>query len=342
MSKISVIIPVYNVEKYIEQCINSLLNQTLKDCEFIFVNDGSKDSSKEIIEKYKALDDRIILINQENQGVSIARNNGLKVAKGEYLGFVDADDYIEPDMYETLYNAAIEDCCDVVLSNWKHEISGNFITKNYKFPKNTLLDRTFINNIILPYFLEEEDLNTACNKLYKNQIIKENNIQFPERVALGEDGVFNMRVFCNAKSLKYIDYAGYYYREVEGSATRNLLNKDYFKRALEVYKTDLKTICNINIDYKTEDKLKSMKLITSVISYIYIYFTSKDISLRYKYRYVNNMIKNKDVQSALDIYITERYGKLSRYEKFVVNMIRRESTTGLYLASTYSKFRNKK
>lgn len=342
MPKISVIIPVYNVEKYLEQCINSLLNQTLKDCEFIFVNDGSRDNSKEIIEKYKALDDRIILINQENQGVSIARNNGLNVAKGEYVGFVDADDYIKPDMYETLYNATIEENYDVVLSNWKHEISGKFITKDYKFPKNTLLDKTFINDIILPYFLEEENLNTVCNKLYKNSIVKENKIQFPERVALGEDGVFNMRIFCRAESLKYIDYAGYYYREVDGSATRNILNKDYFKRALEVYKTDLKTICDINIDLKKEYKLKSIKLINSVMSYIYIYFTSQDLNLRYKYRYVNNMIKNKDVQSALDIYITERYGKLSRYEKFIVNMIRRESTIGLYLASTYSKFRNKK
>lgn len=341
MPKISVIIPVYNVEKYLEQCINSLLNQTLKDCEFIFVNDGSKDSSKEIIEKYKALDNRIILINQENQGVSIARNNGLNVAKGEYIGFVDADDYIEEDMYETLYNATIEDNCDVVLSNWKHEISGNFITKNYRFPKNTLLDRTFINNIILPYFLEEDNLNTVCNKLYKNLIIKENNIQFPERVALGEDGVFNMRVFCRAMSLKYIDYAGYYYREVEGSATRNLLNKDYFKRALEVYKTDFKTICDIDIDYKTEYKLKSIKLITSVISYIYVYFTSNDLSLRYKYRYISNMIKNKDVQSALLIYMTEKYEKLGRYEKFIVNMIKRKSTIGLHIATTYSRLRNK-
>ncbi|MES9697320.1 glycosyltransferase [Bacillus sp. JJ927] len=102
----SVIIPVYNAEKYITQCIESLLNQTLRECEFIFINDGSTDNSEKIIEDYKKINDRITLINQENQGVSIARNRGLDVSTGEYVGFVDADDYIEKDMYEMLYNAA--------------------------------------------------------------------------------------------------------------------------------------------------------------------------------------------------------------------------------------------
>src|SRR6476646_4070363 len=95
--KVSVIIPVYNAGKYITRCIESLLNQTLQECEFIFINDGSIDDSREIIEGYKQVDDRIILINQVNQGVSIARNKGLYLAAGEYVGFVDADDCIEKD-----------------------------------------------------------------------------------------------------------------------------------------------------------------------------------------------------------------------------------------------------
>src|SRR3954470_7921673 len=102
--KVSVVIPVYNAEKYITECIESLLNQTLKQCEFIFVNDGSSDNSSQIINEFKKKDNRIILINQENQGVSIARNNGLKAASGEYVGFVDADDYIDCEMYETIYS----------------------------------------------------------------------------------------------------------------------------------------------------------------------------------------------------------------------------------------------
>lgn len=338
--KVSIIIPVYNAGKYIEQCVYTLLNQTLKECEFIFINDGSEDNSKEIIQTYKNLDNRIKIINQKNQGVSVARNNGLNIAKGEYIGFVDADDYIELDMYEKLYNKAREDNCDVILSDWKNEIDGSFISMNYNFPKNTVLDRKFINENIIPYFLESDKLNTACNKLYKNKIIKDNKIKFPEKVSLGEDGIFNMRVFSKAKTLKYIDYIGYYYREVEGSATRNILDKDYFKRALEVYKTDIKIMCDIDIDYKTEHRLKSIRLISSVISYIYIYLTSTDLNFKSRYRYTNNMIKNKDVQSALLIYINEKYEKIGRYEKFILNMIKKKSTIGLYMATTYSKLRN--
>ena len=102
--KVSVIIPVYNCEKYIEECIESLINQTLQECEFIFVNDGSKDKSEEIIKKYADKDERITLINQKNSGVSVARNVGIKKAVGEYIGFVDADDYVDSNYYEKLYN----------------------------------------------------------------------------------------------------------------------------------------------------------------------------------------------------------------------------------------------
>ena len=338
--KVSIIIPVYNAEKYIEQCIESLLNQTLKDCEFIFINDGSKDNSKKIIEKYEELDRRIKLINQQNQGVSVARNNGLNIANGEYIGFVDADDYVELDMYEVLYSKAIEDNCDVVLSDWKHEIDGKFIDINYKFNKNILLDKKFINENIIPYFLESDNLNTVWNKLYKNQTIKENKIEFPKGTSLGEDGIFNMKVFGKAETLKYIDYIGYYYREVEGSATRNILQKDYFKRALEVYNLDIKTMCDVDIDSEIELRLKSIKLISSVISYIYIYITSKNLSLRSRYTYVNNMIKNKNVQSALLIYINEKYENIGTYERFIVDMIKKKSIIGLYIATTYSRLRN--
>ena len=101
--KVSVIIPVYNVEKYIEQCIKSVVNQTLKEIEIIIVNDGTKDNSIKKIEKYLS-DPRIVLINKENGGLSSARNAGMKVAKGEYISFIDSDDFIELTMLEDLYN----------------------------------------------------------------------------------------------------------------------------------------------------------------------------------------------------------------------------------------------
>ena len=102
--KISIIVPVFNVEKYLSECLNSLINQTLKDIEIICVDDGSTDSSPSILEEFRNKDERIKVIRQENSGVSVARNNGLAIAQGEYVGFVDSDDWVDADFFEKLYS----------------------------------------------------------------------------------------------------------------------------------------------------------------------------------------------------------------------------------------------
>jgi glycosyltransferase involved in cell wall biosynthesis len=339
--KVSVIIPVYNAEKYLEKCIESLVNQTLQECELIFVNDGSSDGSKKIIEKYKELYNGIILINQENQGVSMARNNGLNIAQGEYIGFVDADDFIESDMYEVLYLAAKKDNSDVLISNIESEIEGIKVITKYPFKSEVLLNKYYIEQYILPYFIKTDNLNTAVNKLYKNTIIKANNIRFPERITLGEDGIFNMEFFIFASNMKYINYTGYHYREITGSATRNFSQKDYFNRSLEVYKFALpktyeQKICHANIQ-----QLRAMKLINNVMSYIYIYFLpTNEISLVKRYKYIKKMIRNHHVREALAIY--ENEVKLGKYEKLLLMLIKRKSTIGLYFATTYSRLKNNK
>ena len=341
MPKISVIIPVYNVEKYLEQCINSLLNQTLKDCEFIFVNDGSKDSSKEIIEKYKALDNRIILINQENQGVSIARNNGLNVAKGEYIGFVDADDYIEEDMYEILYNNMINNNVDLTICDFESSLDGHRIISNFNLSKNTSLRKDYIESILLKKFFESDELNTVCTKLYKSIIIKSNNITFPQRVSLGEDGIFNLKYMINTNSLIYVDYTGYHYRETQGSATRNILTNDYFKRALDVYTNNLEEIKNIPIKENEINELKITKFINSVITIIYLYLIpDKTLPLSYRLNYVKKMINNQHVINALPIYIKNTYDSKSRYQKAIIKMIKNRSVLGLYILTIYIWKRN--
>ena len=142
--KISIIIPVYNTEKYLDACIDSLVNQTFKDCEFIFINDGSIDSSSEILNKLASKDTRVIVINQDNQGVSIARNNGLKIARGKYIGFVDADDWVENDMYQILYDEIEFSYTDLVMCNSKCYQNGDFYVSGFKFPQNKILDINFI------------------------------------------------------------------------------------------------------------------------------------------------------------------------------------------------------
>ena len=117
LPKISIIVPVYNVENYVSKCLDSIINQSYKNLEIIIINDGSTDKSGEICEYYSAKDDRMVLIHQKNQGVSMARNNALDIAAGDYIGFIDSDDWIAPDMYSTLYKNAIEYDADISMCN---------------------------------------------------------------------------------------------------------------------------------------------------------------------------------------------------------------------------------
>lgn len=341
--KVSVIVPVYNAEKYISQCIESLINQLLQDCEFIFINDGSEDKSKQIIEQYQRHDDRIMLINQENQGVSSARNAGLLMASGEYVGFVDADDDVDKEMYETLYSAAIVNNLDCVISNIENEIDGIKVMTKYPFPVNKILDKSFIEQEIMVYFLESDQLNTAVNKIYKRNIMIENNVFFPKEVTLGEDAMFNVKFMNAAATIKYIDYTGYHYREVVGSATRDIGKKDYFNNALNVYKMNFPEAYIRGIDPHKIQYLKSIKLIKNVMAYIHIYFKpSLDRGLIERYRYINHMIGHLMVREALPAYLSQTSGTLGRYEKWMIILIKTKSTMGLYFMTAYSRFRNKK
>ncbi len=143
--KVSIIVPVYNVEKYLKRCLDSLISQTLKDIEIICVNDGSKDNSDKILEEYARKDSRIIIINQENQGISVARNNGMDIAKGKYVGFVDSDDWVDSDFFEKLYNAAEKNnaqmaVCSIIRLN-------EYRSKKYLTLKNETVTEDFKENI---------------------------------------------------------------------------------------------------------------------------------------------------------------------------------------------------
>ena len=340
MILISIIIPVYNAANHLDECINSLLKQSFKDCEFIFVNDGSTDDSKTIIEVYQAKDRRIKLINQENQGVSVARNIGLELASGNYVGFVDADDFIEKTYYDKLYNTAINDNCDIVVSNFTIENKGNYITNNSKYKKNIIFDNEKIQTEIISEFIKGSNLNSIWNKLYKRSIIK--NINFPVGVALGEDGLFNLKAFQKANSIIFTDYSGYNYREIEGSATKNILKKDYFKRAIEVYNYNYQNDIDFSLDENNINKWKAIRLVNSVISYIDMYLKNNNgLSFSHKFNYVKNMISNKLVQNALKNYKDDVLKAKSKYEQFIVNCMTNKAIFKIILANSYSQFRNK-
>ena len=229
--KISVIIPVYNVEKYLDDCLLSLILQTLRDIEIICVNDGSTDGSIEILKEFAERDSRFVIIEQENQGTGCARNNAIKIAKGEYLAFVDPDDWIEPKTLETLYNQAKSNNAQIVQFNYieYNDYSGN--TKKVSFAKKA--KKKWNYNLIKKGFYHWRDLKKEClseldmhawTHFYNAQFIKNNNIEFaPSR--RGEDHLFTNGAKLLADKVYYLDEAFYYYRCRKGSA-ENSKNAD--------------------------------------------------------------------------------------------------------------------
>lgn len=184
MPKVSVIVPIYNTEKYLRKCLDSIINQTLNDIEIICINDGSTDSSAEILEEYATHDNRIRIITQANSGLSEARNSGMRIAAGEYIGFVDSDDYIDLDYYEKLYCTAIKNNADIACSG--------IIRESDK--KNKILIRYEKEEVFttIKNKFENAKVPEHCyvwNKIYKTEKLKEHNLEF-KRGVVYEDLLF--------------------------------------------------------------------------------------------------------------------------------------------------------
>ena len=221
MKKISVIVPVYNVEKYIEKCLDSLKNQTMKDIEFIIVNDGSTDNSQRIIDKYVKNDKRFKSIIKENGGQGSARNFGLENANGEYIGYVDSDDYIEKNMYEKMYLEAKKNNSDIVLcGNYVVDENGK-ILREEKLNSSGQIDKNK-NKILF-------DKMAVWNKIYRRTFLNSLNIKFREKKWY-EDFDFSMKVLLSTNSIYVIDECLYYYFQRSGST----MNNNNFKRNLEI------------------------------------------------------------------------------------------------------------
>ncbi len=341
-SLISIIVPVFNTANYLDQCVASLLQQTYANCEFIFVNDGSTDSSLYILEKYKAKDSRIRIVNQENKGVSVARNSGLKIAKGTYIGFVDSDDWIEKDMYSVLLEAIETYQCDLVLSNMKTHLNYKEVIIKYNFLINEILDNDYIKDIILPHLIENDDLYSCSNKLFNAAIIKESNIQFPPNISLSEDNIFNLLYFNKIKSMVYLDYTGYNYREVEGSATRNVIQHNYFQNVLHLYHFDTTSIIDLRLTNEKIQSIKALKLIKNVLSLLHIYFNpSNKLSFKDRYAFVKEMLYNDEVQKEINYYYQYLIENSDRYNSYLIKSIKEKATLKIYFATKYSRYRNK-
>ena len=235
---LSIIIPIYNTEKYLKQCLDSVVSQTIDDIEILCVDDGSTDGSNKILEGYERIDPRIKAIHKSNGGLVSARKAGVAAAKGKYIGFVDSDDWIEPDMYETLYRIANEKDADMVSSGYI--VDGNYRSFEYDGidPGDYKdLHRTeFLEHII--FHMQKEDLGlrgSLCCKLFRADILKQVQPLIPEDVSIAEDKMCMITFVLNCHSVTVIRDAWYHYL-IHAESMSQKPNTDYLDKVNAVYR----------------------------------------------------------------------------------------------------------
>lgn len=238
-SKISLIIPIYNVQKYLEKCLQSAISQKYENMEFICIDDGSTDGTGDILDAFAAKDNRIIAVHQENGGESAARNEGLKIMSGDFYGFLDCDDWIEPDMYFDLMNAAVNAEADMAAGGWRKEY------KNYSqsMPNKKKLNNNELNRReLMTCVYRRDDFQRFAyiwDKLYRRELAydrKGDLILFDTDLALGGDVVYLAQMLLNTRKAVFIDREYYHYRQREDSGchTENLQKRMDWIHAYEV------------------------------------------------------------------------------------------------------------
>lgn len=240
MTKLSIIVPVYNVEKYLPKCLESLIKQTLKDIEIICVNDGSMDNSLAILKEFASKDSRIRIIDNQHQGVAKTRNTGIEQSTGEYIGFVDSDDYIDIDFFEKLYNSATKSNSDIAIASiLKHKNFFNIYNAKYTKEETaiTIQDKIKLCEDKKHFFFY------AWNKIYHSGFIKENNIKFSEG-QIYEDVMFAIKALYYSNKIISVYGTKYHYIEHENSLTKYKDKTGEKEQDLVKAYSELQEFCN--------------------------------------------------------------------------------------------------
>lgn len=308
--KVSIIVPIFKVEKYLRNCVDSILNQTLKEIEVILVEDGSPDSCGRIADEYRLQDSRVKVIHQSNKGLGLSRNSGLDIAKGEFVGFVDSDDFVSKDMFRILYdnakknNADVSYCLhqkfceveDVVPSNEKMEIkcwSGKSEIRQY------LLDR-----VGLPPQFKKDKLYgaTVWNGIFSRDVIERNRLRFvSERLFIAEDVIFDIDCIPCCNKIVHCNLRLYYYRYNNNSLT-TVYKEDRFEKNLELYVE----MCNrLSRHYEKKEYFNPTAryfLVTALIAAKQEVQFSQKNGKRHALRRIKEICNNEYVRNVLNEY----------------------------------------
>ena len=287
---ISIIIPVYNSEKFIEKCISSVREQTYKRLDIIIVDDGSTDNTYNICDKIKKKDSRIKLIRQENQGVSVARNTGLSVADGDYIGFVDSDDFIDSNMYELLVKSAEEHNADIVECGYAKILENGTIIKKSEFNNEKTIGN---QNILFNYYKKHNTTNYNCNKLFKKELFCE--LRYPN-YKFSEDYYINVMTSLESNIKVTISQIGYFYLQHSGGATK----QGFTEKRLDILKSALGIIENL-------ENYNMPSIMALAVEYLLL--QTRAIIIKLSNNYLSQDIKVDSVRSKLIKMYREYYDK---------------------------------
>lgn len=238
-SMISIIVPVYNIIEYLPQCLESLIGQTFSDIEIILVDDGSTDGCWDVCEAYKRRDSRIIVIHKENGGLVSARKAGLKAAAGEYIAYVDGDDWIEPDMYRRMYGKLVEHQADVVMCG-RYEDTGSSSKRVFhgilegKYGKQELLQRVYPKMIADDAFFEWCVFPGLWDKLFRRECVERFQFAVDERIVMGEDAACVYPCLLNADSIYVLHECLYHYRQTASSMVKKALDYETERKNFKI------------------------------------------------------------------------------------------------------------
>lgn len=263
--KVSVIIPVYNVEQYLRECLESVVNQTLDNMEVIIVNDGSTDNSSIILNEYEEKYKFIKIINKKNEGLGAARNTGLEYAIGEYVAFLDSDDVVDINMYKTLYDISMQEESDIVCCNYEE------FEDIYKLEYSQIENLLVYNNIeAIKLFLTKKIQGYAWNKIYKRDLIINNELLFPEQTYY-EDMILTVKSLYKSNKVICIDNKFYKYRKRQTSISNcNSIKhlRDYVEQnisCIEYCKSNIKNIEESLIVYVVINQLTSINWLIKLV-----------------------------------------------------------------------------
>lgn len=311
---ISVIVPVYNVEGYLNRCIESIQKQSYKNLEIILVDDGSKDSSPQICDELADQDDRIKVIHKQNGGQGRARNTALDIATGTYVAFVDSDDWISQSHIQNLYKSLKECTADVAIGSY----TSVGVDRSERLCRTSLAERIYegqeiTNKLILPLigadqgFHSDVQVNASSSmSLYSMKCIDEYGIRYMDvREVVGEDLFFNLDVFYRAKRIVVVDEAGYYYFENENSTSRRY-DPNRFKRTLEFKRALEKRADAFGLAQESKMRIERSFLM-KVRVLIRLIVTANNMSKEEKIYAIDQILRNDIVHDSLMFYPIETY-----------------------------------